>query len=114
MGVGKMGISTKIDSVHVVPSNGRWKVIRPNASRASSISNIKGTAIGKAKTIAKNDKTTVYVHRTDGKITSVVNFSRKNQNNIVSKSTKRVPITSRSAHFQSSNFGNISNSRKKK
>lgn len=53
---------------HVVPSGGRWSVRRAGASRASGTYETQGEAIEKARTLAKNQGTELYVHGRDGRI----------------------------------------------
>ncbi len=69
--------ATKNKNVHVVPSDSGWRVVRPNANKASAVRSTKSSAVEKAKTIARNDRSSVIVHRNDGKITSVDNYSNK-------------------------------------
>lgn len=55
---------------HVTPTqDGQWRVIRENASRASSVHDTKDKAVSAAKDIArKRSKSQVVLHRQDGTI----------------------------------------------
>ena len=53
---------------HVVPHEGKWSVKKAGAARATSTHMTQADAIRAATTIAKNQKTEVYVHGTDGRI----------------------------------------------
>jgi hypothetical protein len=53
---------------HVVPAGGRWSVRKAGASRASGTYETQGEAIDRAKTLAKNQGTELYVHGKDGRI----------------------------------------------
>ena len=56
-------------SQHVVPnSEGRWRVLRSGAARATRVFESKEDAVGFAKTRAKKAHADVYVHRRDGTI----------------------------------------------
>lgn len=53
---------------HVVPSNGGWSVKKAGSVKATSVHQTQADAIVAARTIAKNQKTELYVHGTDGRI----------------------------------------------
>lgn len=53
---------------HVVPRNGGWSVKRTGAVRASSVHATQAEAVAAATKIARNQKTEVYIHGTDGRI----------------------------------------------
>ncbi|MBA5775969.1 DUF2188 domain-containing protein [Stappia sp. F7233] len=53
---------------HVVPHAGRWSVKKAGSSRATSIHPTQDEAIRAATKIARNQKTGVYIHGTDGRI----------------------------------------------
>lgn len=55
---------------HVVPSGTGWSVRKAGSSRASGTFTTQRDAIAKARTIAKNQRTEVYIHGRDGKIRS--------------------------------------------
>ena len=59
-------MSTK--SQHVVPNGGKWSVRRAGASRASGVYETQKEAVNKAKSIARNQKTELYIHGKDGRI----------------------------------------------
>lgn len=109
-----MPTSTKNKSVHVVPSDSGWRVVRPNASRASAVTATKSSAVDKAKTMAKNDRTSVYVHRNDGKITSVESFPKKAKQTNPSSSGKWTKSTVGQATGHSTKSSNKTSSRSKK
>ena len=64
-------------SVHVVPSGSEWKVVRPNASRASGVYGKKTDAAARATGLAKKDGSSVVTHRKDGRITDVKSYGKK-------------------------------------
>lgn len=64
-------------SVHVVPSGSDWKVVRPNASRASGVYGKKTEAAARATGLAKKDGSSVVTHRKDGRITDVKSYGKK-------------------------------------
>lgn len=53
---------------HVVPSTSGWSVRKAGASRASSNHTTQQEAIAAATTIARNQKTELYIHGRDGRI----------------------------------------------
>lgn len=53
---------------HVVPNGGKWSVRKAGSSRASGTYQTQKEAITKATSIAKNQKTELYVHGKDGRI----------------------------------------------
>ena len=53
---------------HVVPNGEKWSVRRAGASRASGTYTTQQEAIEKARTIARNQGTELYVHGRDGRI----------------------------------------------
>lgn len=53
---------------HVIPSAGKWSVKKAGSSRATSIHATQAEAIRAATEIARNQKTEVYIHGTDGRI----------------------------------------------
>lgn len=55
-------------NVHVVPSNGKWGVRTEGSEKLSSLSNTQIEAIEKARTIAKNQESELFIHGEDGKI----------------------------------------------
>jgi len=61
---------------HVVPSGGKWSVRRAGASRATSVHRTQQEAISKAREIAKNQKTELYVHGEDGRIRERSTYGR--------------------------------------
>ena len=64
-------------SQHVVPnSEGRWRVLRSGAARATRVFESKEDAVGFAKTRAKKAHADVYVHRRDGTIQERDNYGQ--------------------------------------
>nr|WP_082491104.1 DUF2188 domain-containing protein [Aureimonas sp. Leaf454] len=53
---------------HVVPNGTKWSVRRTGSSRASGTFETQGEAIQRAKDIAKNQKTELFIHGRDGRI----------------------------------------------
>lgn len=53
---------------HVVPSGGKWSVRRAGASRASGTFNTQNEAIERAREIARNQGTELFIHGRDGRI----------------------------------------------
>lgn len=61
---------------HVVPSGGKWSVRRAGSSRASGTYNTQKEAVKKAREVARNQKTELYVHGRDGRIRDRSSFGR--------------------------------------
>jgi len=53
---------------HVVPNGDKWSVRKAGAVRASGTYTTQDEAIRSARTIAKNQKTELYIHGRDGRI----------------------------------------------
>ena len=53
---------------HVVPNGRGWSVRRAGSSRASGTYKTQEEAIDRAKDIAKNQQTELYIHGRDGRI----------------------------------------------
>ena len=53
---------------HVVPRESGWVVLKSGAVRVTSKHETQSDAIDAARRIAKNQKTEVYIHGTDGRI----------------------------------------------
>ena len=53
---------------HVVPSNGKWSVRRAGASKATKSYATQAEAISRAREIARNQGTELYIHGRDGRI----------------------------------------------
>lgn len=53
---------------HVVPNGGKWSVRRAGASRASGTFPTQGEAIERAREIAQNQETELFIHGRDGRI----------------------------------------------
>ncbi|MDX8440483.1 DUF2188 domain-containing protein [Mesorhizobium australafricanum] len=53
---------------HVVPNGDKWSVRRSGASRASGTYSTQKEAIERARDIARNQQTELYVHGRDGRI----------------------------------------------
>ncbi|MBI2595578.1 DUF2188 domain-containing protein [Candidatus Daviesbacteria bacterium] len=59
---------------HVIHKDNSWVVIRGGAERASDIFKTQKAAIDRAKSIAQNQGTSVYIHRADGRIRTVEDY----------------------------------------
>lgn len=55
-------------SQHVVPSLRGWMVVKAGSSKPSSTHASQREAIAKATTVAKNQKTDLFIHGRDGRI----------------------------------------------
>lgn len=53
---------------HVVPSGGKWRVRRAGAARASGTFETQAEAVARARELAKNQGTELYIHGEDGRI----------------------------------------------
>jgi hypothetical protein len=53
---------------HVVPNGGKWSVRRAGASKASGIFDTQREAIERARDVARNQGTEVFIHGRDGRI----------------------------------------------
>jgi hypothetical protein len=53
---------------HVVPSANGWSVRRAGTTRASSTHRTQEEAVSAARTLAKNQRTELYIHGLDGRI----------------------------------------------
>jgi uncharacterized protein YdaT len=62
---------------HVVPSGDKWSVRRTGAARASGIYNTQSEAIARAKEMARNQQTVLYIHGRDGRIRERSSFGRE-------------------------------------
>ncbi|MDW4550514.1 DUF2188 domain-containing protein [Defluviimonas sp. D31] len=61
---------------HVVPNGGKWSVRRAGAERASGTYSTQREAIEKAREIAKNQGTELYIHGRDGRIRERSTFGK--------------------------------------
>ncbi len=61
---------------HVVPHGGMWSVRRAGSSRASGTYSTQKEAVEKAKEIARNQKTELYIHGRDGRIRERSTYGR--------------------------------------
>jgi Uncharacterized protein conserved in bacteria (DUF2188) len=55
---------------HVVPSGEKWSVRKAGSSRASGVFSSRDEAIASARGIAKNQGTDLFIHGSDGRITT--------------------------------------------
>jgi hypothetical protein len=55
-------------SNHVVPSSSRWAVKKSGSERASKTFDTKEQAVLYARELSKNEKTELYIHKTNGMI----------------------------------------------
>jgi uncharacterized protein YdaT len=53
---------------HVVPSGGKWRVRASGSKRASGVFRTQEEAIVRAKEMARNQGTELYIHGKDGRI----------------------------------------------
>lgn len=53
---------------HVVPNGSKWSVRRAGASKASGTFDTQREAIDRARDVAKNQKTELFIHGRDGRI----------------------------------------------
>jgi uncharacterized protein YdaT len=53
---------------HVVPNGDKWSVRRAGASKASATFETQGEAIERAREIARNQETELFIHGRDGRI----------------------------------------------
>lgn len=53
---------------HVVPNGAKWSVRRAGAARASGTFDTQAEAIARARDVAKNQKTELFIHGRDGRI----------------------------------------------
>lgn len=60
---------------HVVPNGGRWSVKKSGGMKASSTHSTQAQAQAAATTIAKNQKTELYIHGRDGRIRAHESFT---------------------------------------
>ncbi len=58
---------------HVLPKDDQWTVKKEKAERASFIMDTKQEAKEKARELAKDDNTTVVIHRKDGTVEEIMN-----------------------------------------
>lgn len=61
---------------HVVPNGGKWAVRRAGAERASGLFSTQKEAIARARELAKNQGTELYVHGQDGRIRERSSFGK--------------------------------------
>lgn len=60
---------TKNKGVHITPrDDGRWNVIRDNATRASSVHDTQAGAANAGRETARRENTELYIHGRDGQI----------------------------------------------
>lgn len=53
---------------HVVPNGSKWSVRRAGASKASGTFDTQREAIDRARNVARNQKTELFIHGRDGRI----------------------------------------------
>lgn len=61
---------------HVVPSSGKWSVLKAGAGRATSVHSTQAEAVKVATKIARNQGTELYVHGRDGRIRERNSFGK--------------------------------------
>ena len=60
---------------HVVPKDGQWAVKSANSAKATKVFDTQKEAVVHARTIAKNQKTGLFVHGQDGRIKDRISYS---------------------------------------
>lgn len=63
-------------NVHVVHSQGEWKVRREGSLRASRVFGTKSAAVGYGKKIGREDQVELYIHNMDGRISGRSSFGK--------------------------------------
>jgi hypothetical protein len=61
---------------HVIPNGTKWSVRRAGAARASGTFATQAEAITRAKDLAQNQRTELYVHGKDGRIRERSSYGR--------------------------------------
>lgn len=61
---------------HVIPNGDKWSVRKAGSSRASGTYNTQQEALDRAKRIARDQRTEVYVHGRDGRIRERNSYGR--------------------------------------
>lgn len=61
-------------SIHVVHSQGEWKVRREGSLRASKVFETKRDAVTYGRQVGKNDKAELYIHNKNGRISGRMSF----------------------------------------
>ena len=63
---------------HVVPNGDKWSVRRAGAAKASGVFATQSEAIDRAREIARNQETELFVHGRDGRIRSRDSYGNDN------------------------------------
>jgi len=61
---------------HVVPAGGKWVVRKAGSARSTETFNTQNEAITRAREIARNQGTELYIHGRDGKIRERDSYGR--------------------------------------
>ncbi len=61
-------VAAERNRIHVIPSNGRWAVMREDLSRASRVLGEKSKAIEMARALAREGSMAVVIHGRDGSV----------------------------------------------
>lgn len=61
---------------HVVPRDGKWRVIKAGSARASGIYPTQEEAVARARDLARSQGTELYVHGRDGRIRERNSYGR--------------------------------------
>lgn len=78
-------MATKIETQHIVPNlNGGWSLKKSGSTRATKNFTEKSEAIKVGKIVARNQKTVLVVHKSDGRIERI-DRSSTNSNKLKGK-----------------------------
>ena len=65
---------------HVLPNpRGGWSVLKSGASRAARVFETKQAAVTYGRTLARNEHSNLYVHRSDGTISETASYASNAQ-----------------------------------
>ena len=64
-------------AIHVTPHKKGWQVKTGGASKAYRVKPTQEEAIAVAKSVAKNQKTDVKIHRKNGQVRDGINYNKK-------------------------------------
>ena len=64
-------------AIHVTPHESGWQVKTGGAKKAYRVKDTQEEAIAIAKSVAKNKKTDVKIHRKNGRVRDGINYGKK-------------------------------------